>query len=126
MNNDEIKNRIDKPSKGNRSTSISLPSPPMCRCEGLSCLMKLIMFYVYVLKSKKDENLYIGSTNDLKRRFSEHNRGLCRSTKSRTPFELIYYESYLIEDDARKREKNLKLRGNALGQLKRRLKKSLS
>lgn len=31
------------------------------------------MFYVYILKSKKDGCLYIGSTNDLKRCFKEHN-----------------------------------------------------
>jgi len=33
----------------------------------------LIMFYVYILKSENDGNLYIGSTNDLKRRFLGHN-----------------------------------------------------
>jgi len=52
------------------------------------------MFYTYVLKSKKDNNLYIGSTKNLKKRFQEHNSGLIRSTKSRVPFELIYYEVY--------------------------------
>ena len=31
------------------------------------------MFYVYIIQSKKDNNLYVGSTNDLKRRFEEHN-----------------------------------------------------
>lgn len=30
------------------------------------------MFYVYVLKSKKDFQLYIGSTNDLRKRLKEH------------------------------------------------------
>lgn len=83
------------------------------------------MFYVYILKSKKDGDLYTGSTNDLKRRFSEHNRGLCRATKNRVPFLLIYYEAYTSEKDAREREHNLKLRANALNQLKRRIKNSL-
>jgi len=83
------------------------------------------MFYVYILKSEKDGNLYIGSTNDLKRRFLEHNKGSCESTKNRKPFKLVYYESYAIEKDAREREHNLKLRANALGQLKRRIKNSL-
>lgn len=83
------------------------------------------MFYVYILKSEKDNNLYTGSTNDLKKRFAKHNGKLCNSTKSRTPFKLIYYEAYLSEKDARDREHNLKLRANALNQLKIRMKNSL-
>ena len=79
------------------------------------------MFFVYVLKSKKDKNLYIGYTNDLKRRFEEHNQGKSKSTKSRVPFVLLYYEAYSSERDAKKREKNLKLRSRALAQLKKRL-----
>jgi putative endonuclease len=70
--------------------------------------------------------LYIGCTNDLKRRFEEHNSGLNRSTKGRRPFELLYYEAYRAKQDALHREEMLKLRARALGQLKRRLKYSLN
>ena len=83
------------------------------------------MFYVYVLKSEKDGNLYTGYTNDLKRRVEEHNYGQNRSTKSRTPFTLIYYEAYKSKEDATHREKMLKERGRSLGGLKRRISKSL-
>jgi putative endonuclease len=83
------------------------------------------MFYVYVLKSQKDEELYIGSTNDLKRRIKEHQNGKSFSTKLRRPFELIYYEAYKNEKDAREREQCLKLRGNARRFLKERISKSL-
>ena len=83
------------------------------------------MFYVYILKSKKDNKLYIGSTNDLRRRLLEHNTGKVKSTKSRLQFELRYYESFSTEEDARKRESSLKKSGNALAQLKRRINKSL-
>ena len=83
------------------------------------------MFYVYVIQSKKDRALYTGSTNDLRKRFREHNHGQVYSTKFRTPFELIYYEAYKSEEDARMREHNLKLRANALGQLKQRIRNSL-
>lgn len=83
------------------------------------------MFYVYILKSIRDGKLYIGYTNDLRRRISEHNGGLVISTEGRRPFKLIYYEAYKSEADARKREKNLKLRSNALNQLKIRIKESL-
>jgi putative endonuclease len=83
------------------------------------------MYYVYVLKSTVEEKLYIGSTDDLRRRCSEHNRGLVRSTKGRRPFELRYYESYFCESDARTREFGLKKDGKALAQLKRRIAQSI-
>jgi len=66
------------------------------------------MFYTYVLKSLKDNLLYTGSTNDLQRRFKEHNDGLNESTRHRRPFILLYYEACLDEKDARVREKYLK------------------
>ena len=66
------------------------------------------MYYVYVLKSKKDLGLYIGYTRDLKRRFEEHNKGLVYATTKRRPFKLIYYEACLHEDDAKARETYLK------------------
>ena len=83
------------------------------------------MFYVYILKSQKDEDLYIGSTNNLRSRFKKHNEGKVPSTKSRRPFELIYYEAYKNEKDARERESRLKLRGQAKNHLKNRIKRSL-
>lgn len=83
------------------------------------------MYYVYLLRSKKDKKFYIGSTDNLRKRFMLHNTGDVFSTRNRRPFELIYYESYKSEIDARKREHNLKLRANALYQLKCRLIDSL-
>lgn len=83
------------------------------------------MFYVYILKSEVDKNLYTGSTDDLKRRLLDHNNGRVESTKSRVPFQLRYYEAYANESDARNREKALKKDGRALSQLKQRIHKSL-
>ena len=83
------------------------------------------MYYVYILKSKKDEKLYIGSTSDLRRRLSEHNIGSVASTKSRIPFTIRYYEAYCSESDARGREWSLKKDGKALGQLKGRIHESI-
>lgn len=82
------------------------------------------MYYVYILKSLKDNQLYIGSTNNLRRRFKQHNEGKVFSTKQRRPFEIIYYEAYKAEYDARKRESNLKLRSRAFAQLKKRIERS--
>ncbi|MDD3284418.1 MAG: GIY-YIG nuclease family protein [Patescibacteria group bacterium] len=66
------------------------------------------MYYTYVLKSKKDDKLYIGYTKDLDNRFKEHNNGLVFSTRNRKPFEIIYFEACLVKKDAIKREKQLK------------------
>ncbi len=66
------------------------------------------MYYVYVLRSEKDNNLYIGSTSDLKRRLREHNSGKVASTKNRLPFKLLFYEAYETKLIGEKREKYLK------------------
>lgn len=83
------------------------------------------MYYVYVLQSLKDENyLYIGYTSDLKERFKNHNLGKIRSTISRGPYSLIYYEAYKSETDARQREVHLKTHQQR-DLLKQRVKNSL-
>ena len=76
------------------------------------------------MQSKKDNEFYIGSANDLRKRVKEHNAGKVKSTKARTPFDLIYYEAYRSEKDARERERKLKLRGQARRQLFERIKES--
>jgi len=79
------------------------------------------MFYNYVLQSENSDNLYIGRTSDLKRRFKEHNLGLNPSTKRYKPWKIIYYEACLNEADSKRREGYLKTtQGERL--LKRRLK----
>lgn len=65
------------------------------------------MFYVYILKLKKG-TLYIGYTNNLKRRLKQHENGESSYTKSRRPVKLVYYESYFSDKDARIRENRLK------------------
>ena len=66
------------------------------------------MFYVYVLKSNKDNKMYTGYTNNLKLRFELHSKGQVESTKNRRPLKLIYYEACLNRSDATHREKYLK------------------
>jgi putative endonuclease len=66
------------------------------------------MFYVYVLKSLKDDGMYIGCTKDLRTRINGHISGSVESTKNRLPVKLIYYEACLDKSDAFRREKYLK------------------
>jgi predicted GIY-YIG superfamily endonuclease len=57
------------------------------------------MWYVYILRSTIDKNLYVGSTNDIRRRLTEHNSGEVDYTKSRAPFNL---EAYIAVKDKAK------------------------
>lgn len=83
------------------------------------------MYYVYILKSQVDKRLYIGVTNDLKRRFKQHNSGSSTATEYRKPFLLIYYEAYRNKSDAYTRESKLKKFKNSYSTLKKRIAKSL-
>jgi len=65
------------------------------------------MYYTYVLQSKKDKRWYTGTAEDLRKRFKQHNNSEVISTKGRGPFELIYYEACLNQQDAYAREKYL-------------------
>ncbi|MFA5318021.1 MAG: GIY-YIG nuclease family protein [Patescibacteria group bacterium] len=64
-----------------------------------------------MLESTKHKTLYKGCTNDLKKRFKEHNGGLVEATKLKRPWKLIYYEACLNKTDAYNREKYLKMAG---------------
>lgn len=64
--------------------------------------------YVYILKSMRDGKLYVGCTNDLRKRVLEHNNGQSFSTKGRKPLQLIYYEAYPHRKDAEERERFFK------------------
>lgn len=82
------------------------------------------MFYTYVLKSKKDGKFYTGYTNNLRKRFKEHQSGKSLYTKGRGPFEIVYYEACLDIADAKDRELYLKT-GRGKQYLKERLKRFL-
>jgi putative endonuclease len=81
-------------------------------------------FYVYTLFSLKDKKLYTGFTTDLKKRLTEHARGLSRATEFRRPLLLIHYEYFINKYDAKVREKFLKS-GFGRKQLKLALKETL-
>lgn len=66
------------------------------------------MYYVYVLKSLKNNRLYTGSTNNLTRRVEEHNTGISKYTRLTKPFKLMYFEKFDTRAEAYKRERYLK------------------
>jgi len=85
----------------------------------------VVVYYVYCIRSEKNGRVYTGFTENLKQRFKDHNSGKSSYTKNNRPYKLVYYEAYHSSDDARKREKSLKLRSNAYRQLRIRIKNSL-
>jgi putative endonuclease len=66
------------------------------------------MYFVYVLHSQKDNNLYIGYTCDIDKRIDQHTKGNVKSTKNRRPIILVYFEACRNQQDALHREKYLK------------------
>lgn len=81
-------------------------------------------YYVYILYSLKDGKLYIGFTNNLKKRLTEHAGGKVEATKNRLPIKLIHYEYFINRADAEARERFLKS-GYGRKQFKEILKHSL-
>jgi len=79
------------------------------------------MYYMYVLQSEMNKSFYVGSTNDLKRRFVEHNNGLSKFTKKFLPWKLMYYEAYPTYKLAYAREYALKKRAKGWQELLKRL-----
>ena len=83
------------------------------------------MYYVYVLRNPESKMLYTGFTSDLRKRLAEHQDGNSPYTRSRGPYELIYYEACIDSKDAAAREKYLKT-GMGKRYLKNRLKRFLA
>ena len=75
------------------------------------------MYYVYALKNLLTNELYYGYTNSIQRRFHDH--------QLESSWQLVYYEAYRAEMDARTRERQLKHHAQALKALKERLHESL-
>ena len=66
------------------------------------------MYYVYILKSSIDNSKYIGATSNLKNRLIEHNNGETKTTKSKAPYNLIWYSAFVSKELAYSFEKYLK------------------
>ena len=68
----------------------------------------LSMNYVYILQSKKDSSFYIGSTQNLKKRFDEHNSGQAKYSSTKAPFIIKWYCAFPNKIQALDFEKYLK------------------
>jgi putative endonuclease len=66
------------------------------------------MWKVYFLKSNKKRWYYVGSTNDIQRRFEEHASGKVSATKAHRPLRLVYEKDFPDERSARMYEQRVK------------------
>jgi len=78
------------------------------------------MWYVYILSSKRNGRLSVGSTNDLKRRLKEHHEGLCEATRHQRPLALEAYIAVKKEPIARSLQSHLKT-GSGIATLRKRI-----
>ena len=75
--------------------------------KGLPAPKKGLLF-VYVILCN-DNSFYIGASNDLKRRWTEHTTGQgAEWTKSHKPIKIIHHEEFSSQKEVYKREKELK------------------
>ncbi len=66
------------------------------------------MYYTYAIKSKEENYIYVGLTNNPNRRITEHNCKKEKTTRFYAPFQTILIETHETRVEARKREKHLK------------------
>ena len=66
------------------------------------------MYTVYILYSEKLNRYYVGYTNDIARRISEHNRPKGKYTDLGIPWKIVHSESYSTKKEAMQREKFIK------------------
>ena len=66
------------------------------------------MYYVYILKSQKDDSRYIGVTADLKKRLHQHNTGQATYSNTKRPYKVSWYAAFTSKEKAYAFEKYLK------------------
>ena len=103
-----LKNResVVKYIYGHVSERLGSGLSPYRRCpEGTQ---NIIMYFVYILRSLKNNDIYIGSTENIVKRLNLHNKGKVRSTKAYRPWQLLDKEEFNSRSSAVRHERFLK------------------
>ena len=100
-----VEQRTENPCVGGSIPSVTTKSKSL-RFLGLFFVMDI--FYVYILQSQINESFYKGSTNNLLRRFEEHNAGEEIATNRYLPWDLVWYTTKPSRSEAYVLEKKLK------------------
>ena len=78
---------------------------------GNSRFFQFMPFMTYILFSQTTGRYYAGITNDLIKRFNEHEHGRCSSTKKGSPWIIVFQEAFTTRDAAHFLELKIKKRG---------------
>ena len=65
------------------------------------------MYYVYILKLQ-DNSHYVGFSENLQQRISEHNEGSVKTTQNQRPVSLVFYAAFATKHKATQFERYLK------------------
>ena len=71
-------------------------------------LIIVLMYFVYILKSRNFDRYYTGHSADINKRIAEHNRGKVKATKAYVPWEIVYSEIFNTKSEAFNREMQIK------------------
>jgi putative endonuclease len=66
------------------------------------------MYYVYIIQSQKDQSYYTGMAEDVDERLKDHNWHTVKTTKSKAPYETVWYCAFKAKKQALSFEKYLK------------------
>jgi putative endonuclease len=80
-------------------------SEPQAHSLSAKYIFTIIMFFVYIIFSKKLKKRYVGFTSDINKRLAQHNNYESKFTSSGVPWILIHFEEFEFEKDARLKEK---------------------
>ena len=79
-----------------------------CLPAGRERRVNSMAYVVYAIKSLIDNRIYVGMTQNLKKRIIEHNQGKTKSTKGYRPWKVIFFEEVESRLEARRVEKYYK------------------
>jgi putative endonuclease len=105
---------VSPPRRRGSSVFVSCPrrQRSLCLCHsraGGSPEVKMRSYYIYILASERNGTLYVGVTNNIKRRVYEHKQGSIPGfTKKYNVHQLVYFEETNNIRAALAREKQLK------------------
>ena len=66
------------------------------------------MYFLYILRSKEYPKTYVGITDNLDRRLTEHNAGKSAFSRRYKPWSFVHHEQFLDRLEARKKERYYK------------------
>jgi putative endonuclease len=67
-----------------------------------------MMFYTYILQSTKNNQYYVGHTENIETRLTTHNNGGVKSTRYKRPWRVVYFETFESKLEANQRELEIK------------------